>query len=155
MKTKEELEFIISKENKPQVLILGSKLPFPLNFAIHVYFLTLEKNKIDRFEVMQFKKKNSFIWFNELKPFQGFNIFPFNKLKIKFKKFKLIKHITGDDAIHLIKILKKESPRYIYKNKYKMFPGPNSNTYAQFIINNSPELKINLPWNAFGKNYKN
>lgn len=43
---------------------------------------------------------------------------------------------------------------YPYKNIYKHLPGPNSNTFTQWILNHFPEIKLQLPRNAFGKNYK-
>jgi|SRR3989344_4507836 len=39
-----------------------------------------------------------------------------------------------------------------YVEKY-FLTGPNSNTYAQWILDNCPEFQVKLPWNAFGKSY--
>jgi len=42
---------------------------------------------------------------------------------------------------------------YKYKNIYSLL-GPNSNTYIQWILDNSPEFKGKLPWTALGNEYK-
>ena len=42
---------------------------------------------------------------------------------------------------------------YPYSFEYRYFPGPNSNTFTQWIIDNFRISHIKLPWNAFGKNY--
>jgi len=75
------------------------------------------------------------------------------------KKWKgtLIGSITGDEnslAREMHDFINTESLNYRYKNIYKVYPGPNSNTYIQWILNKFPESKITLPWNCFGKNYK-
>lgn len=42
---------------------------------------------------------------------------------------------------------------YPHCNQYA-FRGPNSNTYAQWVLNQFPESGFSLPWNAFGKGFK-
>ena len=40
-----------------------------------------------------------------------------------------------------------------YKIPYRLFPGPNSNTFINYLIREIPELKVELGHNAFGRNY--
>lgn len=42
---------------------------------------------------------------------------------------------------------------YPYANEYKMWPGPNSNTFTAFVGRRVPELALNLPPTAIGKDY--
>jgi hypothetical protein len=70
---------------------------------------------------------------------------------------KLIASLSGDEkstAKQVVDFIEEMTPFYPYKENYKLFPGPNSNTYIAWILREFPELKIKLPWNAFGKNYK-
>ncbi len=42
---------------------------------------------------------------------------------------------------------------YPYHNKYRMWPGPNSNTFTAWIAHQVPELGLDLPPRAIGKSY--
>ena len=42
---------------------------------------------------------------------------------------------------------------YPYASVYRTWPGPNSNTFTACIGRSVPELKLDLPWTAIGKNY--
>jgi Protein of unknown function (DUF3750) len=43
--------------------------------------------------------------------------------------------------------------RYPYPHEYRAWPGPNSNTFTAFIAREVPELGLDLPSNAIGKDY--
>src|ERR1041384_1410740 len=40
-----------------------------------------------------------------------------------------------------------------YPNEYLLWPGPNSNTFMAYIGRQVPELRLDLPPNAIGKDY--
>ena len=42
---------------------------------------------------------------------------------------------------------------YPYKDSYRTWPGPNSNTFTAFVARAVPELKLDLPPTAIGKDY--
>ena len=42
---------------------------------------------------------------------------------------------------------------YPYAQEYEMWPGPNSNTFTAFVGRRVPELRLNLPPTAIGKDY--
>ena len=42
---------------------------------------------------------------------------------------------------------------YPYDNEYTMWPGPNSNTFTAFVGRQVPQLKLDLPPTAIGKDY--
>ena len=43
---------------------------------------------------------------------------------------------------------------YPYKSKYRVWPGPNSNTFTAYIGLAVPELRLDLPSTAVGKDYR-
>jgi hypothetical protein len=42
---------------------------------------------------------------------------------------------------------------YPYPHRYRVWPGPNSNTFTAFVARRVPELRLDLPPNAIGKDY--
>jgi len=81
----------------------------------------------------------------------------------KFDRFadrypsKIIGQIDGKKksiAEKMANFILKKSKEYPFRNKYKMYPGPNSNTYTQWVLNYFPNSGLKLPINAFGKNWK-
>ena len=43
--------------------------------------------------------------------------------------------------------------RYLYPHEYRAWPGPNSNTFTAYIAREVPELGLDLPSNAIGKDF--
>src|SRR6202035_392227 len=43
--------------------------------------------------------------------------------------------------------------RYPYPHEYRAWPGPNSNTFTAYIARQVPELSVDLPSNAIGKDF--
>ena len=58
---------------------------------------------------------------------------------------------TGVDG--LIKRIEKAVHDYPYANQYSTWPGPNSNTFTAWIARAVPELEVDLPATAVGKDY--
>jgi len=58
------------------------------------------------------------------------------------------------DADQLIDKIKLAVEEYPYKNEYQAYPGPNSNTFTAMIAAQVPELGLDLPSTAIGKDYK-
>lgn len=56
-------------------------------------------------------------------------------------------------ATQIIKQLKKLIDKYPYKDIYRVWPGPNSNTFVSYLIRHIDELDIELPPTAIGKDY--
>lgn len=57
----------------------------------------------------------------------------------------------GVDA--LIEQVSAAVARYPYPNEYRAWPGPNSNTFTAYVARQVPELGLELPSNAIGKDY--
>jgi hypothetical protein len=58
---------------------------------------------------------------------------------------------AGVDAI--IGKIRDAVARYPYPHEYQAWPGPNSNTFTAFVARSVPELGLELPANAIGKDY--
>ncbi len=65
----------------------------------------------------------------------------------------LITDIRGKKAEAAIPQVKAAIQSYKYANFYRMYPGPNSNSFVSHIIRNVNELQVELPPNAVGKDW--
>lgn len=61
--------------------------------------------------------------------------------------------VRGTRAQRLIPRIQAASDDYPYAGEYSMWPGPNSNSYVQWIALEVPDLGLELPWRAWGKNW--
>jgi hypothetical protein len=66
---------------------------------------------------------------------------------------KLLVDLRGAEAEALIPRIEQASSCYPWAEAYTMYPGPNSNSYIQWIGLEVPELELDLPWRAIGKNW--
>ncbi|MGV8142673.1 MAG: DUF3750 domain-containing protein [Candidatus Pacearchaeota archaeon] len=139
---------------KHSLSIFSCPASLPFIGISHTWFVIKKDNKNSRWEVLWTKNRKSkygYIHNNTLAPKEGIEIIPL--LGKFFWKGKEIIKIEGKEAKSLIKIIESSHKFYPYKNIYKL-TGPNSNTYTGWILNKNPKIKIKLPWNAFGKGWK-
>ena len=142
---------------KNQVWLYCSPLPLPLSYlALHCWFvLADQENNISRWEVWQEpqKCKNSwgYLHQNLFPPYQGINRIP----ACSFWKWpaKLLVCFDQSMATTLIKTIELSPETYPYQFQYSAYPGPNSNTYIQWVLNQLVDTKIKLPTAAIGKNW--
>lgn len=59
----------------------------------------------------------------------------------------------GDGVDALIEQVEQAIARYPYPDRYRTWPGPNSNTFTAFVAREVPELRLELPPNALGKDF--
>ena len=59
----------------------------------------------------------------------------------------------GEEAEKLIPRIDAAARSYPYANEYSAWPGPNSNTFVAWITRTVPELGVDLPPTAIGKDY--
>lgn len=59
----------------------------------------------------------------------------------------------GAGVDDLIARIEAEVKAYPYQNSYTLWPGPNSNTFTAWIARAVPELKVDLPATAIGKDF--
>lgn len=65
----------------------------------------------------------------------------------------LICELRGEAATDAIPKILAAVASYPYPNEYQLWPGPNSNTFMAYIGRQVPELRMDLPSNAIGKDY--
>ncbi len=65
----------------------------------------------------------------------------------------LVDH-RGEAAQTMIESIEAAVSSYPYADEYRSYPGPNSNTFLAHIGRQVPSLKLDLPANAIGKDYR-
>ena len=65
----------------------------------------------------------------------------------------IIQDIRGDLAEEIIEDLDNIVDSYPYKRQYILWPGPNSNTFTAWVGRKIPELRLDLPSTAIGKDF--
>ncbi len=65
----------------------------------------------------------------------------------------LLAERRGADAEALIDRIEASVADYPYAGEYRVWPGPNSNTFTAFVARQVPELGLDLPPTAIGKDY--
>ena len=61
--------------------------------------------------------------------------------------------LRGDAAQDLVEPIRDAARSYPHAHEYTMWPGPNSNSFVQWIALEVPGLGLDLPWRAWGKNW--
>lgn len=59
----------------------------------------------------------------------------------------------GPGVDELIARIDRAAQAYPWKNRYRLFPGPNSNTFPAWIARQVPELGLKLPLRAIGSGW--
>jgi hypothetical protein len=66
----------------------------------------------------------------------------------------LVRELRGGTEVDgMIKRLHEASRNYPHNDEYRIWPGPNSNTYIAYLGRALPELSLDLPPTAIGKDY--
>ena len=66
---------------------------------------------------------------------------------------RLVKELRGPGAASAIPKILEAVDAYPYTHHYRLWPGPNSNTFTAFVVRRVPELGAELPVIAIGKDY--
>ncbi len=65
----------------------------------------------------------------------------------------LVEH-RGEAVGEMIERIETAIDNYPYKGEYRLWPGPNSNTFTAYLGKAVPELNLDLPSTAIGKDYR-
>lgn len=68
-------------------------------------------------------------------------------------KPRLLLEVRGNKAQSLVDDIAAAARAYPYADRYRAFPGPNSNTFTAWIAQKVPQLGLRMPWRAVGKGY--
>lgn len=137
-----------------QVLLCTCPAIMPYSLARHPWFVINDEGNVERWELLYLENKTNPEWGhihkNFFSAFAGIRVFSF------FQNFhwpaSVRKKVNGQKAQNLMETIRSTPDMYPHANRYELL-GPNSNTYAQWIINQHPELNLDLPWNAVGKGF--
>lgn len=65
----------------------------------------------------------------------------------------LLAELRGDGVDDIIERIDSAARRYPWNDSYSIWPGPNSNTFTAWIARQVPELRVDLPPTAVGKDW--
>ncbi len=65
----------------------------------------------------------------------------------------LLGDVRGPGVDEIIRRIAAAVEEYPYPDTYHVWPGPNSNTFTAFVLRAVPELRVDLPPTAIGKDY--
>jgi hypothetical protein len=65
----------------------------------------------------------------------------------------ILAELRGADAEALIERIHNAARSYPYADRYTVWPGPNSNTFTAYVARQIPELRLDLPTTAIGKDF--
>ncbi len=65
----------------------------------------------------------------------------------------LLADLRGEKAARAIRDIEKTVADYPWPGSYRTWPGPNSNTFTAFVTRRVPDLDVDLPPTAIGKDY--
>ena len=65
----------------------------------------------------------------------------------------LLADLRGAGVDDVIARIEEAVDEYPYTGDYRVWPGPNSNTFTAFVLRAAPEVRADLPGNAIGKDY--
>lgn len=65
----------------------------------------------------------------------------------------ILVELRGEPAKRAIPKILEAVASYPYANEYELWPGPNSNTFTAYVGKKVPELRMDLPVTAIGKDY--
>ena len=149
--------FGLIKKDQYQIFIFSSPVPLPFSIAAHSWIVINIKGNLKRWEILFWPNQCKTSWehlhLNVKLPWEGWEVLPFLKLNFSSKLIGKIEGKKGSLAEKMTSWIDKNAKIYPYSVKYHAFPGPNSNTFIQWILNKFPESGLKLQWNAFGKGY--
>lgn len=136
-----------------RVSLYKSKGNIPLQFAVHPWFVISKDGTETRWEVLHQKHKSKTSWGylhkNALQPKIGMQIVPLLPFRWKGE---LVGEVSGTTAEEIARTLEISPQTYPYKDIYSLL-GPNSNSFASWVLTNAGVTTLTLPKNAFGKDF--
>ena len=137
-----------------QVAIMYSRVSLPLPPASHVWFIINDHGALSRYEGLDLRHKRidnlgGYIFQDYFPPDVGMPVWITRKTPT-WRAYTL-SVIEGDQAEQLAQILRDSLRDYPHKN-YRLL-GPNSNTYAQWVLDTAGLSDIKLPVTAVGARF--
>ena len=125
------------------VALLAARIPGIGRWAWHHWLVVEDARGLDRWEIWQWRRAGGTAWghlhLNLLPPLQGVGAGP----------GWVIRRWSGGPAEHLRHRLEASPREYPFREYYRPWPGPNSNTYAQWVLGNLHQLDQHAPGRAY------
>lgn len=156
----------MNKSNSPYIVrVYATPMSFPLNFTFHTRIEISGNDQTERYDLWAYpglktsSKNQGYIYKDIFPDHLGTTFSPLANTDFleKRQSGKILYEISSSRnvlATELYKKIQAQAFAYPYAETYKMIMGPNCNTYTQWLLDLIPELKVKLPWYAWGKNYK-
>jgi len=141
------LNLKFSKNMKNIIQLRVAKIPGIIGYiAVHYWFVIIRENQKDRWEIWQNPNLSQASWGHLHK-----NLMYYENGVGNGKSW-VEKEWTGEIALSLTEIIENSPQNYKYNYNYIYYPGPNSNTYVQWVLK---EAKIDyvLDKKGLGKDY--
>ncbi|PCI29773.1 MAG: hypothetical protein COB67_03240 [SAR324 cluster bacterium] len=142
-----------------QVFLFISPIPKPFHHVgVHAWFVTNRAGaELSRWEVWQHRYCCPSSWghvHKNLLPIEmGMHCSPFHFHEGKRWKGEIIGMTEGPMATKMIRYIYRYAPHYPFSHWYMIWPGPNSNTFIQWILNSFPTSGLTLPKAAKGARF--
>lgn len=124
----------------------AAKIPVVGAIAVHYWFAVWQGDRGDRWEVWQTRGAGGTHWghlhCNLMAPASGVGNGPSWVERVW----------TGPEADRLVAAIASSPDRYPHCDRYRYWPGPNSNTYAQWVLDRAG-TGHHLGWRARGRSY--
>lgn len=129
------------------VQLWAGTIPFLSKFACHYWFVVIDNNKHTRWEVWQLASQNESSWGHLHQNLMKWDTW------LPGQHHWLEHQWHGKLAIKIAKVLAQAPQQYGNSYRYRYWPGPNSNSFVQSMLN---EAKTNyfLPPIAIGKDHQ-
>lgn len=139
------------------VFFLYSETSLPVRFATHVWIVTMHNGNMNRWEIlhkqMPAQLRVGYLHKNFRPALEGLPKFYFtNPDSWPAKECGRLIGKKGSLAYQVFDFIEKQGHTYPFCHKYTLLPGPNSNSFVQYIVDQF-NLPIRLPWSAIGRFY--
>ena len=128
------------------VQLRAAKIPFIGFIALHYWYVVIKGNQGDRWEIWQKPSLSPTSWGhlhqNLMSPLSG----------VGNGASWLETSWTGELGSQFAQIIENSPIIYPHNHCYRYFPGPNSNTYVQWVLNQA-NCDYRLSRKAIGKHY--
>ena len=129
-----------------QVQLRAAKIPFIGFVAVHYWYVVIRENQQERWEIWQKPSLSRDSWGHLHKNLMAIDSGVGNGDSWVETSW------TGQPAHQLAEIIENSPITYPYNYCYRYFPGPNSNTYVQWILNQA-DSNYSLSVKGIGKYY--
>lgn len=134
------------KPDVPDALALSlwsAKIPFIGFIAVHHWFVIERNDHYSRWEVWQSAEQGGTAWGHLHRDLMAPFFWPHKDTPVQHQLWR------GEAACGLVERVETSPQHYPWLNSYRYWPGPNSNTYVQWVL----QQDFRLGWKAAGKHY--